>query len=140
MTIWINDNNVKFAVHDMSGRDAYRSMWETMYNQCDALVFVIDSTDQMRLAVVKDELDMVLGHVDVVDKPHIPILFIASKAASSDSCSVTTIAAALRLQEDIGQTRPWRLASTDICISHVEEDGLPEAMDWLSEQIKYTVH
>ncbi|XP_050426619.1 ADP-ribosylation factor-like protein 6 [Adelges cooleyi] len=131
-------NNVKFTVHDMSGRDGYRSMWECMYGRCDALLFVVDSTDQMRLAVAKDELDMTLRHADVADRPSVPILFLASKAAAPDACSTTAVAAALRLHEDVGQSRPWRLAATDISTGRLDEDGLHEAMCWLVEQITKT--
>ncbi|KAE9543963.1 hypothetical protein AGLY_001652 [Aphis glycines] len=130
-------NNVKFTASDMSGRDGYRSMWESMYAQCDAIVFVVDSTDQMRFAVVKDELDMMLRHPDVADRPDLPVLFVANKAAAPDACGASALAGALRLHEHMEQDRPWRLASTDAVAAPGQpaDDGLCDAMEWLAELI-----
>ncbi|KAL4104474.1 hypothetical protein QTP88_019772 [Uroleucon formosanum] len=133
-------NNVKFTASDMSGRDGYRSMWESMYGQCDAIVFVIDSTDQMRFAVVKDELDMMLRHPDVADRPDLPILFVANKTAAPDACGASAMAGALKLHEYMEQDRPWRLASTDAVAapSQPADDGLNDAMEWLAELVKFS--
>lgn len=131
-------NNVKFIVTDMSGRDGYRGMWESMYGQCDAIVFVVDSTDQMRFAVVKDELDMMFRHRDVSGRPDLPVLFVANKAAAADACGTSAIAGALRLHERLEQDRPWRLASADAMdtAGHQSDDGLREAMEWLAALVK----
>lgn len=133
-------NNVKFTASDMSGRDGYRSMWESMYGQCDAIVFVIDSTDQMRFAVVKDELDMMLRHPDVADRPDLPILFVANKTAAPDACGASAMAGALKLHEHMEQDRPWRLASTDAVAAPGQpaDDGLNDAMEWLAELVKFS--
>jgi len=113
-------------------------MWESMYAQCDAIVFAVDSTDQMRFAVVKDELDMMLRHPDVADRPDLPILFVANKAAAPDACGASALAGALRLHEHMGQDRPWRLASTDAVAAAGQpaDDGLNDAMEWLAESVK----
>lgn len=121
----------------MSGRDGYRAMWEQMYGQCDAIVFVVDSTDQMRFAVVEDELAMLLRHPDVAGRPSLPVLFVANKAAAPDSCGAGAVAAALRLHERMGPDRPWRLTSADAVDlpGRPADDGLFEAMEWLVELV-----
>lgn len=136
----------------MSGRDGYRGMWESMYGQCDAIVFVVDSTDQMRFAVIRDELDMMLQHPDVADRPDLPILFVATKAAEPDACGASTVAGALRLHDRLEPNRPWRMAATDataatdaitdiattasVIPGQPEDDGLREAIEWLVELVK----
>merc|ERR1712151_1458187 len=57
-------SNIKFTVFDMSGQSKYRNLWEVVLgdNEVPAVVFVLDSTDQLRLCVAKDELDMILSH------------------------------------------------------------------------------
>lgn len=57
--------NVSFTAFDMSGHDRYRSLWEHYYKDCHGIIFLIDSTDKLRLVVVKEELDMLLQHPDV---------------------------------------------------------------------------
>lgn len=129
---------MKFVATDMSGRDGYRSMWDTMYGQCDAIVFVVDSSDRMRFAVVKDELDMLLRHPDVASRSEIPILFVANKMTEPDACCASTVAGALQLHEHVGPDRPWRLTGADASANpgHPAEDGLDEAMEWLTELVR----
>lgn len=50
----------------MSGHDRYRSLWEHYYKDCHGIIFIIDSTDKLRLVVAKEELDMLLQHPDLI--------------------------------------------------------------------------
>ena len=49
-------------VLDFSGQSKYRGLWQEFYNCVDAIVFVIDSSDMIRLVVVRDELENTLNH------------------------------------------------------------------------------
>ncbi len=46
----------------MSGQGRYRNLWEHYYKECQGVVFVVDSSDKLRMVVAKDELDMLLQH------------------------------------------------------------------------------
>lgn len=50
------------TVLDFSGQNRYRNLWQEFYNCVDAIVFVIDSSDLIRLVVVRDELETLLSH------------------------------------------------------------------------------
>ena len=50
-----------FTAFDMSGAGKYRPLWESYYRDCGAIIFVIDSADSLRMAVVKDELDAMVS-------------------------------------------------------------------------------
>jgi hypothetical protein len=56
------DRNVGMTALDMSSQGKYRNLWEHHYKDCQGIVFVVDSSDKMRMAVAKDELDMLLQH------------------------------------------------------------------------------
>jgi GTPase SAR1 family protein len=43
------DGGVLFTAYDMGGSSRYRSLWEHQFNACQGIVFVIDSSDRMRL-------------------------------------------------------------------------------------------
>jgi len=63
----------------MSGHDRHRSLWEHYYKDCHGIIFIIDSSDKLRLVVVKEELDMLLQHPDVAgtfDHDQIPVVFV----------------------------------------------------------------
>jgi len=61
----VSVKNVNFTAFDMSGHDRHRSLWEHYYKDCHGIIFIIDSSDKLRLVVVKEELDMLLQHPDV---------------------------------------------------------------------------
>lgn len=76
----------------MSGAGRYRSLWEHHFKSCQGIVFVIDSSDRMRLVVVRDELDILVQHPDIINRK-IPILFFANKMDCADALSSVKIAA-----------------------------------------------
>ena len=65
-----------FTAFDMSGQGRYRNLWEHYYRDCQVaiiitpdinldifhqgIIFVVDSSDRLRMVVAKDELDMLL--------------------------------------------------------------------------------
>ena len=71
-------NNVNFTVYDMSGQGRYRSLWEHYYSDVQAIIYVLDSTDRIRMCVAKEELDVLLAHDDI-KAARIPVLFFANK-------------------------------------------------------------
>lgn len=54
--------NLTMTVLDFSGQNKYRGLWQEFYNCIDGIVFVIDSSDLIRLVVVRDELENLLSH------------------------------------------------------------------------------
>ena len=44
----------------MSGQGKYRDLWQTYYEESEAIIFVIDAADHLRIKVAKNELDMLL--------------------------------------------------------------------------------
>ncbi|XP_072741451.1 ADP-ribosylation factor-like protein 6 isoform X3 [Ciconia boyciana] len=53
---------LSFTVFDMSGQGRYRNLWEHYYKEGQAIIFVIDSSDKLRMVVAKEELDTLLNH------------------------------------------------------------------------------
>ncbi len=44
-------SKIDFTVFDMSGQSKYRSLWEQYYEEAEAIIFVIDSADRLRIKV-----------------------------------------------------------------------------------------
>jgi ADP-ribosylation factor-like protein 6 len=55
-------DNLSFTVFDMSGQGKFRNLWENFYPEVDGVVFVIDSSDRVRMSIAKSELDLLLAH------------------------------------------------------------------------------
>lgn len=113
----------------MSGHGKYRDLWEHYYKDSQGIIFVIDSSDRLRLVVVKDELDLLLQHPDVCNRK-LPILFYANKMDCKDALSSVKIAAALGLDKIMD--KPWHIAASNALTG----EGLQEGVEWLTQQIR----
>jgi hypothetical protein len=71
-------NNLHFTVYDMSGQGRYRSLWEHYYSEVQAIIYVVDSTDRIRMCVAKEELEQLLNHEEI-KRSKAPLLFFANK-------------------------------------------------------------
>lgn len=61
-------NNIHFTVFDMSGQSKFRSLWESFYSDCDGVIFVVDSTDRLRMAIAQNELHQLVQHKGLIMK------------------------------------------------------------------------
>lgn len=100
-------NNLAITCFDMSGQSRYRSLWEHYYVQVEAIIFVVDSTDRIRMCVAKDELEMLLKHQDICASP-VPIIFFANKMDIPGA--LTPFECSQQLELDRISDRPWHIA------------------------------
>nr|XP_020464729.1 ADP-ribosylation factor-like protein 6 isoform X2 [Monopterus albus] len=122
-------SSLSFTVFDMSGQGRYRNLWEHYYKEGQAIIFVIDSADKLRMVVAKEELDTLLNHPDIKHR-RIPILFFANKMDVRDALSSVKVSQLLCL--DNIKDKPWHICATNA----LKGEGLPEGVDWLQDQIK----
>ncbi|XP_066249321.1 ADP-ribosylation factor-like protein 6 [Euwallacea similis] len=123
------NQNLAFTAFDMSGHGRYRDLWEHYYKDCHGIIFVIDSSDRLRLVVVKEELDLLLQHPDI-SKKKLPILFFTNKMDCKDALSSVKIAAALGLDKIMD--KPWHISASNALTG----EGLQEGVEWLTQQIR----
>ncbi|XP_012732273.1 ADP-ribosylation factor-like protein 6 isoform X3 [Fundulus heteroclitus] len=121
-------SSLSFTVFDMSGQSRYRSLWEHYYKESNAIIFVIDSSDKLRMVVAKEELDTLLNHEDIRNKK-IPVLFFANKMDLRDALSSVKVSQTLCL-ENI-KDKPWHICASNA----IKGEGLQEGLDWLQDQI-----
>nr|KAG5702232.1 hypothetical protein BaRGS_030587 [Batillaria attramentaria] len=107
----------------------YRNLWEHYYRECHGIIFVIDSSDKLRMVVAKDELDLLLQHPDLKNR-RIPILFFANKMDLRESVSSVKCSSLMGLEQI--RDKPWHICASNA----VTGEGLSEGVDWLSDQIK----
>ncbi|QDZ25593.1 ADP-ribosylation factor small GTPase [Chloropicon primus] len=75
---------LRLLIKDVPGRRAFRESWQDHASDADALVFVLDSTDRMRLPVAELELSKVKR------ASKIPILVLATKTDIATTTTTTT--------------------------------------------------
>ena len=73
-----------WKIWDMSGHGRYRRMWPYYYSYAQGIIWVVDSTDRERIAIVKDELEIMLKNPDVRRRKQ-PVLFFCTKSDAGTS-------------------------------------------------------
>ncbi|KAJ8608161.1 hypothetical protein CTAYLR_010306 [Chrysophaeum taylorii] len=118
-------NNLSLTCFDMSGQSRYRSLWEHYYSGVEAIIFVLDSSDKIRMCVAKNELEELLSHEDVNANP-IPIIFFANKMDIKDA--MTALECSQLLELDRITNRPWHVTPCNALTG----EGITEGVEWLA--------
>jgi len=119
-------NGLSFTVFDMSGQGRYRNLWEHYYKEVGGIIFCIDSTDQIRMCVAKDELEALLANSQLRT---VPILFFANKMDLPQAVGPVQCVQNLELDK-IGD-KPWHIAASN----GLTGDGIDEGITWLGAQM-----
>ena len=134
-------------------------MSDFLFQECQGIVFVVDSSDKLRMVVAKDELDMLLQvfiilsnvistlidfvsdnnvfcylhlcsqHPDIRSRK-MPILFFANKMDTKEAMSSVKVSQMLGLERIMD--KPWHICASNA----VTGEGLHEGVEWLTTQIK----
>eukprot|EP00163_Fabomonas_tropica_P009138 TRINITY_DN18936_c0_g1_i1.p1 TRINITY_DN18936_c0_g1~~TRINITY_DN18936_c0_g1_i1.p1 ORF type:complete len:185 (+),score=40.96 TRINITY_DN18936_c0_g1_i1:329-883(+) len=120
--------NLAFTAVDCSGAGKYRNIWAHYYKDTQAVVFVVDATDRIRMCVAKDELDAMLEHEEFKANDA-PILFFANKSDVPGAAEPLECARALDLNRLTERT--WFISAS----SAVTGKGLEEGFNWLADRL-----
>lgn len=125
--------SLSFTAFDMSGQGRYRNLWEHYYKDCNGIIFVIDSSDKLRIVVAKDELDQLLENKTMHCR-RIPILFYANKMDHRESISSVKCSSLMGLEQICN--KPWHICASNALTG----EGLHEGVNWLTDQMKDLVN
>ncbi|KAK2141213.1 hypothetical protein LSH36_1139g00000 [Paralvinella palmiformis] len=117
-----------FTVWDVGGQEKIRRLWQHYYQNCEGLIFVIDSSDIERLEEVKSELFGVLESDAMQD---VPFVILANKQDLTNVLKPYELIEKLELRR-IGATHKWHIQG---CCG-ISGDGIYEGMDALSRLVK----
>uniref|UniRef100_A0A0G4HL79 ADP-ribosylation factor-like protein 3 n=1 Tax=Chromera velia CCMP2878 TaxID=1169474 RepID=A0A0G4HL79_9ALVE len=126
--------NVKTLVHegfklnvwDIGGQKTIREYWSNYFENTDALVFVIDSSDRRRLKESNDELKELLESDKLAG---IPVLVFANKQDLATALTSQEVAEEMKLHTITNRT--WTIQA---CSAKTGE-GLEEGMTWLVKTV-----
>ncbi len=121
--------NLSFTCYDMSGQSTYRGLWESYYSEIQAVVFVLDSSDKLRMVMARDELNMLLSHENVAGR-QLPILVFANKMDIAGSLTPVECMGLMELDKIVD--KPWHIAASN----GVSGDGIDDGFQWLAETIQ----
>lgn len=118
---------ITFQVWDLGGQTGLRPFWRCYFSGTDAIIYVVDSTDQERMGVAKHELFAML---DEDELKNATLLVMANKQDCANAAAVTEVAQSLGVTAI--QNRTWTIVKS----SALTGEGVPEGMDWLCEQLR----
>lgn len=122
-------SSLNFTAFDMSGQGRYRNLWEHYYKESDAILFVVDSSDKMRMVVAKEELILLLNHT-LIKSRSIPVLVFANKMDVRDSLSCGKVMEELDLNNI--KNKHWHVVATN----GLTGEGISQGIEWLAKELQ----
>ncbi|KAJ2324544.1 ADP-ribosylation factor protein 3 [Coemansia sp. RSA 2681] len=117
---------VKFL--DLGGQPDLQGIWESYFEDCHALVFVIDSCNSDRIDEAKEALMRLVGAPEL---DRVPVLVLANKCDLPDARSLAQMKEIVNSMADYMDTRDVRVLES----SGLEGTGVQTAVDWLYSRI-----
>ncbi|XP_043655050.1 ADP-ribosylation factor-like protein 3 [Drosophila teissieri] len=119
-------NNSRVQLWDINGELKNRQIWPNYYKKVKVLIFVLDSTDALRLSEARCVLCDVLMHQEL-DKA--PLLIVSNKKDASGSLSMSTVIDLMGL--DRLNARDWTFKE---CSTRTGS-GVQDIVHWINEKI-----
>merc|ERR1711871_1588887 len=115
----------KLNVWDIGGQKTIRPYWKNYFENTDALIYVVDSSDRRRLEEAAMELSELLEEDKLAG---IPVLCFANKQDLMNATAADELVAAMDLISV--KDRPWQIQP---CSAKTGE-GLQDGMEWVVKQ------
>ena len=121
----IEHKNFKLSVWDVAGQDALRPLWKHYYQNTKGIIFVVDSSDEKRMSLAKEELHKILNDEEIKDAV---LLLLANKM---DITAMKPQDIENRMEVDKFQNRKTKTFG----VVGLTWDLLNDAMDWLADNM-----
>ena len=118
---------MKLNIWDVGGQTTIRSYWRNYFEATDGVIWVVDSSDKMRLLDCKAELEKLLGQEKLAGAT---LMIFCNKNDISGSLNVKEISDLLEVEEI--EKRHWNI----MACSGITGEGLLEGVDWIVDDIK----
>ena len=117
---------ITLNVYDLGGQQKIREYWKYYYDNVDALVYVIDGTDEGRIKECNDSFQELLNEEKL---KNIPVLVYANKADLQGCLGPDEIIEKLNMNDIIG--RDWSIYAC----SALKGTGVKDGIKWIFEKI-----
>ena len=108
-----------------------RKIWEKYYSQCNAVIFVVDGSNESRMEEVKQVLDKLYSRRQPTELVDLPVLFLINKSDDHENyLGMDSVREHLCLSS-LNCSREVHVRE----ISASTNENLPESANWLYENI-----
>ncbi|RMD44893.1 hypothetical protein DV735_g130, partial [Chaetothyriales sp. CBS 134920] len=123
----IDFQGYKLNIWDVGGQKTIRSYWRNYYEKTDALIWVVDGTDRLRLADCRDELQNLLLEERLAG---VTLLIYLNKTDIRGCMDTDELTEGLQLKRI--QTHRWRV----VPCSAMTGDNLDQGLTWVVQDAK----
>ncbi|KAK4231550.1 hypothetical protein QBC38DRAFT_466038 [Podospora fimiseda] len=123
----IDYEGYKLNIWDVGGQKTLRSYWRNYFEKTDALIWVVDTTDRLRIDDCREELHNLLGEERLSGAS---LLVFANKTDVKGCMTREELLKALRLDEI--RTHRWHI----LRCSAITGENLEEGLAWVVEDAK----
>ena len=128
-TLQHGSSGYNLKLWDVGGQSSIRAYWRNYFESTDGLIWVVDSSDTLRLQLCKEELQSLLQHERLAGAT---LLILANKQDVEGALTAQEIAQTLELETAKQyENRHWSIRPC----SAVTGEGLVDAMDWMVQDI-----
>ncbi|MBD3189873.1 MAG: GTP-binding protein [Candidatus Heimdallarchaeota archaeon] len=121
-----NFESLSMSVMDLGGQKAFRQFWSNYIKQANCLVFIVDSTDIVRMPLAREVFYKVITHFC---DPTIPVMILATKQDLPGACPVSYIFEIFQLNRLYGRTLHVQETSAKTGL------GIYEAFHWIHDNL-----
>ena len=118
-------NGVVAICWDVGGQLGLRQLWINYFEEVDAILFVMDSSDRQRFTEASAALDSALSNPSLAGKP---LLFLANKQDKEDSVPIEELVNSFKLEAISGRAVRW------VKCSARQNENLEEPIRWIVDE------
>ena len=122
----IQCGGIKLNVYDLGGQKAIREYWKFYYEKVDALIYVVDASDEARIGECNESFQSLLKDEKLIN---VPVLAYGNKADLDNCLGPDEIIEKLEMNGITG--RDWSLYAC----SALKGDGVKDGIKWLLEKL-----
>ncbi|GMT23422.1 hypothetical protein PFISCL1PPCAC_14719 [Pristionchus fissidentatus] len=119
--------SISFTIWDVGGQMRIRALWKYYFQNTQALIYVVDSSDVDRIEEAKEELHAILNDPEMSDTK---LLVFANKQDLPNSLTSAQLTERLGLQAMRGRT--WFIQSSNAKTA----EGIFEGLAWLEQNLR----
>lgn len=125
----IEYKNLTMTIWDVGGQSKIRSLWKHYYQNTDAVIFVVDSTDEDRFDEAAEHLHAAMRDDNLRNAP---FLIFSNKMDLPNSHSVSKVAEALKLSS---YKNKWFIQGCSV----LKNEGIIEGMEYLVAEVNKSI-
>ena len=124
----IQYGSLSFIGWDIGGQNRIRRLWHNYFENADAVVFVIDSSDRARFPEVKEELVKLTEHSYLKD---CAFLIFANKQDLPNAASTDELSRKLGIHPMMRKFDSWKVCESTATTGN----GIDKGFSWLASQV-----